>query len=95
MESDTNKISLSLKDNEKLAGDLAGASAGDTVKIGDGLSFIIDEISVDLVVGSIDTDDIGDVTVESSGEDDNAEQGYDNPDDATAAAPVVSVMGGR
>lgn len=92
MESDINKISLSLKgENNKLAAELAGASPGDAVKLGDGFEFIIDEISSDLVIGSVDVEDIGDVKVESS-QDEDAE-----PDEETqmASAPVVSVMGGR
>lgn len=96
MESDTNKITLSLKGlDNKLASELAGASPGDAVKIGDGFEFLIDEISSDLVIGSIDLEDLGDIKVEASADEESEADGDDNEETQMAAAPVVSVMGGH
>ncbi len=94
MESDTDKISLSLRDHPKLAAAFAGTGAGDTIKITD-IEFIIDEVSSDIVIGSIEIEEIGEVTVESKEEEDaEHESGYENQDESAASSPVVSVMGG-
>lgn len=85
---DSDKLSIDLKNNPKVAEAIAGASPGDTVKFTD-LEICIDEIAVDMMVGSVC--DMGEVSVTPGPEEDDNES---EPSDQETA-PVLSVMAPR
>lgn len=83
---DSHKISLNLEDYPEIAAALAGASAGDTVKMK--VTFIIDEFAEDVVVGSIES--CSDYSVTPGPEDEKRMAKGEASEEATA--PVLAVM---
>lgn len=90
---DIDKLALGLKDNPNIAAAFAGASAGDTVTINN-LTIVIDEIANDMVVGSVDCDELSEDDIKvTPGPDDGKEGTGEASEEQTA--PVLSVMAPR